>query len=202
MRKRGALRAEGSRLPVLRKGTFGGQAGGQVPGEMAPADAPAWQECSRMPRLSEAVRADHREDRDRRDRLPCPASRRRRRRTGCRGLSYRDYLLKTWFGRPGRDPFYQNVTTSTSGAWHRRGLGVGRLGLRVASGMRRAEAGHGCAREGPTAYGQCDGRLRDLHFPDGNASVAPCWCARCPGAIPGSTAEDVVAAADELCGAD
>ena len=111
-------------------------------------------------------------------------------------MSYRDYLLRVAGADPGALPFFQAIS---HGEWGVGADAVGALdvwafgfpgfrGLGLAPG---AAPGMGYTAAGYAATG---GSAR-FHFPDGNASIARLLVrGLVPGAVPGSTAEDVVTA--------
>jgi len=166
----------------------------RIPGN-TPADAPAWQALLASAPLSEVVRADVvRLETGETDYMPGLTSEAKKDRLS--RMSYRDFLLNVAHADPGVIPFYQNVTHDEWGVGIDAVSALDAWGYGVASGMQGLKLAEGSApRMGPTASGYADGGSDTFHFPDGNASVARLLVRKLvPAAIPGSTAEDVVAA--------
>jgi spermidine dehydrogenase len=110
-------------------------------------------------------------------------------------MSYRDFLLDVVKADPAVIPFYQ---ARTHGEW---GVGIdavsaldvwafdfpGFQGLKLEPGS--------APHMGYTAAGYADGSSYTFHFPDGNASIARLLVRNLiPESVPGTSAEDVVAA--------
>ena len=110
-------------------------------------------------------------------------------------MSYRDFLLDVVKADPAVIPFYQ---ARTHGEW---GVGIdavsaldvwafdfpGFQGLKLEPGS--------APHMGYTAAGYADGGSYTFHFPDGNASIARLLVRHLvPESVPGTSAEDVVAA--------
>ncbi len=111
-------------------------------------------------------------------------------------LSYRDYLLTIVKADPGVVPYYQ---TRTHGEW---GIGIDAepaldcwgFGLPGFQGLKLDRTA--TRRMGNTAAGYSStGGSETFHFPDGNASIARLVVRDLiPGALQGSTAQDIVTA--------
>jgi spermidine dehydrogenase len=111
-------------------------------------------------------------------------------------MSYRDYLLRVAGADPGALPFFQAMS---HGGWGVGADAVGALDLWALGfpGFRGLGLAPGAAPGmGHTAAGYAGtGGSARFHFPGGTASIARLLVRRLvPGAIPGRTAEDVVAA--------
>jgi spermidine dehydrogenase len=118
-------------------------------------------------------------------------------------ISYRDYLLELVKVDPSVIPLYQS---RTHGEW---GVGIDAVsaldvwpfGLPGFQGLKLDPGS--APHMGYTAAGYADGGSYKFHFPDGNASIARLLVrSLVPGAVPGSTVEDVVTARIDYSGLD
>ncbi len=110
-------------------------------------------------------------------------------------MSYRDYLLRVAGADPAALPFFQAMS---HGEWGVGADAVGALDVWAFGfpGFRGLGLAPGAAPGmGYTAAGYAaTGGSASFHFPDGNASIARLLVrGLVPGAVPGGTAEDVVA---------
>ncbi len=110
-------------------------------------------------------------------------------------ISYRDFLIDVARIDPGTLPYFQ---TRTQGEWcvgidAVSALDAWGFGLPGFAGMKLAPKG--IRRMSYTPQGYVEGGSYSFHFPDGNATLARLLVrSLIPGAIPGSSAADVVTA--------